>query len=134
MLDEIKGDAIAYTGGGDVIIGKVGGAVRVNSHSGDIDIDGMTLERPQRQETSITTGHGDIRITLTTKIPFSIEAQALLVRHYRRENEDLIHSNLELSYERDEDILTAKYSDVRPEHHIKIRTDEGRISIIKEKE
>lgn len=127
-LRQIRGDMIIFTGAGDVDIRHATGAVRVNSGHGDITITGMSLDKPGQEESTITTGSGDVYVNVTNKNPVDITAR---IKGYSpRWGIKRIHSNRDLDFHGENNQTVGVLETEHPFHRIIIETGDGEIEII----
>ena len=126
-MRRINGDAILYRGAGDISIRRISGAVQIRNNSGDISVDELTLARPGRDKSTITTTQGDVWLSLNTTSPVAIQAKLLGISpHYAVER---MHTNLDFNFRRGDGHTLASYTPENPVHTITIETH-GEVEVI----
>ncbi len=131
-LRQIRGDMVIFTGAGDVDIRHATGAIRVNSGHGDITIIGMSLDMPGQEESTITTGSGDVTVNVSSKNPVDITAR---IKGYApRWGIERIHSNRDLDFHGENNQTVGVLENDNPFHRIILETSDGDIEIILEED
>lgn len=127
-LRQIRGDMVVSTGAGDVDIRHTTGSVRVNSGHGDISIIGMSLDEPGQEESTITTGSGDVYVNVSNENPVDITAR---IKGYApRWGSKRIHSNRDLDFHGENNQTIGVLETEHPFHRIILETGDGEILII----
>ena len=128
-MRRIHGDAVLFSTAGDIDIRRITGAVRARSGSGDIEIQEMILEKPGKEESTLTTTAGDVYINYFSQKPVDIIAKVF--GYSPRYAADRIHGNVDFTYKKDNGNTLASYSTDKPFHRIIIETTTGEIKIMK---
>ncbi len=128
-LERINGDAVLFSASGDIDIRRITGAVRAKSGSGDIEIHEMILEKPGKEESTLTTTNGDVYVNYSSKRPVDITVKVF--GYSPRYAVDRIHGNVDFTYKKDNGNTLAIYSTDKPFHRIIIETTNGEIRIMK---
>ena len=128
-LERIYGDAVLFSASGDIDIRRITGAVRAKSGGGDIEIYEMILEKPGKEESTLTTTDGDVYVNYSSKRPVDITVK--IFGYSPRYAMDRIHGNVDFTYKKDNGNTLAIYSTDKPFHRIIIETTTGEVKIMK---
>ena len=126
-LKRVLGDMILYTNSGDVEARTINGALRVRSGGGDIDIKDWSLANAVKNMSMLETRHGDIKISLTGKIPVSFALKILDTAP--RYGMKQIYGDIEFNISREQGNTIGTYAASNPVHTIEVETRDGTITI-----
>ncbi|MGH1362072.1 MAG: DUF4097 family beta strand repeat-containing protein [Calditrichia bacterium] len=73
--ENLEGSLNVETNGGDIELDDIRGGVRATTHAGDIELTITSTDFSKDHTSHLKTHHGDIHVTLPSKMPLTISAQ-----------------------------------------------------------
>jgi hypothetical protein len=132
----LGGSVVAVTGGGDMELTAIQGSVHATTGGGGISAEITLTDFTKNHEVTLTTGGGDIRLTVPEKLPATISAKIKM--HRRNWEEFTISSDFPLQVKTEDvesgtRLITAKGDINGGGDMINLETGGGNIRILKPK-